>query len=126
MKKCALILLLLSISNTFAQTVSEDILGQWQLQTLQVDTDKITAKEAFETNNVFQIYSENNQFEGIVGDKINKGTWELSDDQKSVYIKLDIQKEGQEFTITKLSATELVLDIIDNDQVINFSYVKKM
>jgi hypothetical protein len=126
MKKCILILLLLSISNTFAQTVSEDILGQWQLQTLQVDTDKITAKEAFETNNVFQIYSENNQFEGIVGDKINKGTWELSDDQKSVYIKLDIQKEGQEFTITKLSATELVLDIIDNDQVINFSYVKKM
>lgn len=126
MKKCILILLLLSISNTFAQTVSEDILGQWQLQTLQVDTDKITAKEAFETNKVFQIYSENNQFEGIVGDKINKGTWELSDDQKSVYIKLDIQKEGQEFTITKLSATELVLDIIDNDQVINFSYVKKM
>ena len=28
---------------------------------------KVTAKEAFDTNNVFQIYSENNQFEGIVG-----------------------------------------------------------
>ncbi|AOR29363.1 hypothetical protein FORMB_23450 [Formosa sp. Hel1_33_131] len=126
MKKCIFILFFLSISNTFAQTVSEDILGQWQLQTLQVDNDKITAKEAFETNNVFQIYSENNQFEGIVGEKNNKGTWELSDNQKSVYIKLDIQKEGQEFTITKLSATELVLDIIDNDQVITFSYVKKM
>ena len=93
---------------------------------LEAKSHEATAKEAFETNNVFQIYSENNQFEGIVGDKINKGTWELSDDQKSVYIKLDIQKEGQEFTITKLSATELVLDIIDNDQVINFSYVKKM
>ena len=126
MKKCILILLLLSISNTFAQTVSEDILGQWQLQTLQVDTDKITAKEAFETNKVFQIYSENNQFEGIVGDKINKGTWELSDDQKSVYIKLDIQKEGQEFTITKLTDTELELYFLDNDQEITFSYVKKM
>jgi hypothetical protein len=126
MKKCILILLLLSISNTFAQTVSEDIFGQWQLQTLQVDNDKLTAKEAFETNNVFQIYSENNQFEGIVGEKNNKGTWKISDDQKSVYIKLDIQKEGQEFTITKLNDTELELYFLDNDQEITFSYVKKM
>jgi|TARA_B110000902_G_C14204935_1_gene549214 hypothetical protein len=126
MKKCILILLLLSISNTFAQTVSEDIFGQWQLQTLQVDNDKLTAKEAFETNNVFQIYSENNQFEGIVGEKNNKGTWKISDDQKSVYIKLDIQKEGQEFTITKLTDTELELYFLDNDQEITFSYVKKM
>ena len=31
------ILFLLSISNTFAQTVSEDIVGKWQLQTLEVD-----------------------------------------------------------------------------------------
>jgi hypothetical protein len=126
MKKCILILLLLSISNTFAQTVSEDIFGQWQLQTLQVDNGKLTAKEAFETNNVFQIYSENNQFEGIVGEKNNKGTWKISDDQKSVYIKLDIQKEGQEFTITKLTDTELELYFLDNDQEITFSYVKKM
>ena len=122
----SLLLLLLSISNTFAQTVSEDILGQWQLQTVEVDGDKVTAKEAFDTTNVFQVYSENNQFEGIVGDQNNKGTWEISDDQKSVYIKLDKQKKGQEFTITKLSATELEINIVDNDQEIKLSYIQKM
>ena len=126
MKKCALILLLLSISNTFAQTVSEDIIGKWQLQTVEIDGEKATAKEAFDTINVFQVYSENNQFEGIVGDQNNKGTWEISDDQKSVYIKLDKQKKGQEFTITKLSATELEINIVDNDQEIKLSYIQKM
>ena len=126
MKKIALILFLLSISNTFAQTASEDIIGKWHLQTVEVDGDQATAEEAFNTNNVFQIYSENNKFKGIVGDVSNIGLWKISDDQKSVYIKLDIQKEGQDFTITKLSATELVLDIVDNDQGITLYYVKKM
>ena len=126
MKKFALLLLLLSISNTFAQTVSEDIIGKWQLQTVEIDGEKATAKEAFDTINVFQVYSENNQFEGIVGDQNNKGTWEISDDQKSVYIKLDKQKKGQEFTITKLSATELEINIVDNDQEIKLSYIQKM
>jgi len=126
MKKFALLLLLLSISNTFAQTVSEDIIGKWQLQTVEIDGEKATAKEAFDTTNVFQVYSENNQFEGIVGDQNNKGTWEISDDQKSVYIKLDKQKKGQEFTITKLSATELEINIVDNDQEIKLSYIQKM
>ena len=96
------------------------------MQSLEVDGDKATAKETFNTNNVFQIYSENNQFEGIVGDKKNKGTWELSDDQKSVYIKLDIQKKGQEFTITKLSAFELELFMLDEGQEIKLSYIQKM
>ena len=126
MKNFALLLLLLSISNTFAQTVSEDIIGKWQLQTVEIDGEKATAKEAFDTINVFQVYSENNQFEGIVGDQNNKGTWEISDDQKSVYIKLDKQKKGQEFTITKLSATELEINIVDNDQEIKLSYIQKM
>ena len=72
MKKFALLLLLLSISNTFAQTVSEDIIGKWQLQTVEIDGEKATAKEAFDTTNVFQVYSENNQFEGIVGDKTTR------------------------------------------------------
>ena len=45
MKKFALLLLLLSISNTFAQTVSEDIIGKWQLQTVEIDGEKATAKK---------------------------------------------------------------------------------
>ena len=95
MKKFALLLLLLSISNTFAQTVSEDILGKWQLQSLEVDGDKATAKETFITTNVFQLYFENNIFQSTVDDKINKDTWEISDDQKAVHINLDILDKVQ-------------------------------
>ena len=126
MKNFALLLLLLSISNTFAQTVSEDILGKWQLQSLEVDGDKATAKETFNTTNVFQLYSENNIFQSTVDDKINKGTWEISDDQKAVHINLDILDKVQKYTITKLTASELELYNSDDGQEIKLFYRKKM
>lgn len=125
MKKFALILFLLSISNTFAQTASEDILGKWQLQSLEIDGYPSTPKESFNTSEVFQVYSENHQFEGIVGDDRNKGTWKISEDQKSVNIKLDIQEEGQDFMIIKITSSELELEI-DGDQNIKLYYMKKM
>ena len=126
MKKFALLLLLLSISNTFAQTVSEDILGKWQLQSLEVDGDKATAKETFNTTNVFQLYSENNIFQSTVDDKINKGTWVISDDQKAVHINLDILDKVQKYTITKLTASELELYNSYDGQEIKLFYRKKM
>jgi hypothetical protein len=126
MKKYAFILFLLSISNTFLQTVSLDIVGKWQLQILELDGDQVSAKEAFDTNNIFQIYSANNQFQSIVDDKINKGTWRISEDQKSVIINLSTKKEDKVLEITKLSSTELELHALKVDQELRFYYKKKM
>lgn len=126
MKKYAFILFLLSISNTFSQTVSQDIVGKWQLQIIELDGDQVSAKEAFDTKNIFQIYSANNQFQSIVDDKINKGTWRISEDQKSVIINLSTKKEDKVLEITKLSSTELELHALKVDQELRFYYKKKM
>ncbi|HMC85997.1 MAG TPA: lipocalin family protein [Chitinophagaceae bacterium] len=96
MKKfIASLMLMFLISSSYAQTAKE-LIGKWKLSSWTMNGKPMDIESVFKTKEVFQVFKEGNQFESIVGSKVTKGTWDLSNDNK----KLSIHEAGENAVFT--------------------------
>lgn len=90
MKKITfLIVLFFTVFSLSAQT-SKELVGKWQLVKQTKGGVEKNLNEQFKTDQVFQVFSADSKFEGIVGDKSTKGKWKLSKDNKELTITVDL------------------------------------
>jgi len=79
-----------------AQT-SKELMGEWKLVSYKnsegVDKDLKTLSE---TGELYQIFENDNKFKSKVDNKISKGTWELSGDNKALIIHYGTAKANFE------------------------------
>ena len=87
MKKITILLtLMFALINLRAQTEKE-LIGKWKLVSWKKASGKeVDINKYFKTTEVYQVFNEGNKFESLVGDKITRGTWKLSDDNKTLTI----------------------------------------
>ena len=92
MRKLLTTLALCAVASTgWAQTATE-LVGKWQLVGLKDPKGKaLNVQEALGTQQVFQVFSAPNGFEGVVGDQRARGTWALSPDNKTLTVKVEGQ-----------------------------------
>jgi len=85
MKKLVLFLILIVGFSVNAQT-SKELIGKWQLvKWVQNGTEKDIASY-FKTDQVFQVFLENGEFNSLNGAEIHKGKWKLSKDNSELTI----------------------------------------
>ncbi len=82
--------ILFSLTAANAQTAKE-LIGKWKLiRWTGPDGKDRDIKTYFKTDQVFQVFKEGDEFESINGEKVNKGKWKLSNDNKKLTIKSGI------------------------------------
>lgn len=107
-----------------AQAISNnDILGKWKLQTIESNGDKISAKEAYGTSEIFQVYKEDNIFKGIVGDETSEGKWEISG--KKIAVTVKGEKSKTIFNVISFQDNKLSLSIKDGANTLTLNYKKE-
>jgi hypothetical protein len=122
MKKLALFICLISISFTFSQTTTEDLIGKWELLTLTIDGTVFTAFEAFETNTFYHEYFEDKTFRNTVDVYTGSGTWELSGERLNQFYTTE---SGElHFKVLEISDDELHLLITNENLNIIFTFKK--
>lgn len=68
-----------------AQT-SKELLGKWQLVKWTKHGKEKSIQKTFKTDQVFQLFLENGEFQSLVGDEIHKSKWKLSKDNSDLTI----------------------------------------
>lgn len=85
MKKALLILICIAGFAVQAQT-SEELLGKWKLvKWTQHDKQKDIAS-TFKTDEVYQLFLPNGEFQSLVGNDVHKSKWKLSKDNSELTI----------------------------------------
>ena len=85
MKKITLILLCLIGFSSQAQTAKE-LLGKWQLVKWTQHGKEKDIASYFKTDQVFQVFLDNGEFNSINGTDVHKGKWKLSKDNSELTI----------------------------------------
>lgn len=85
MKKVFLLLTCLIGFLVNAQT-SKELLGKWQLVKWTQHGKEKNIESSFKTDQVFQLFLENGEFQSLVGDEIHKSKWKLSKDNSELTI----------------------------------------
>lgn len=68
-----------------AQT-SKELIGKWQLVKWTKNGKEKSIQDRFKTDQVFQIFSENGDFNSLIGDESHKAKWKLSSDNSELTI----------------------------------------
>ena len=68
-----------------AQT-SKELLGKWQLVKWTKHGKEKSIQKTFKTDQVFQLFLENGEFQSLVGDEVHKSKWKLSKDNTDLTI----------------------------------------
>lgn len=85
-----MIAILFSLTTANAQTAKE-LIGKWKLiRWTGPDGKDRDIKTYFKTDQVFQVFKGGDEFESVNGEKVNKGKWKLSHDNKKLTIKSGI------------------------------------
>lgn len=85
MKKIIIAFIILVGLSVNAQT-SKELIGKWQLVKWTKKGKEKNIQEYFKTDQVFQIFMENGEFNSLVGDESHKAKWKLSSDNKELTI----------------------------------------
>lgn len=85
MKKIFLSITFLIALSVNAQT-SKELIGKWQLVKWTKNGKEKSIQDKFKTDQVFQVFRENGDFESIVGDELHKAKWKLSKDNSDLTI----------------------------------------
>lgn len=88
MKKIIFLFLLAGFSAN-AQTATE-LLGKWQLVKWIEHGKEKDMVSYFKTDQVFQVFSEKNVFQSLIGEEVHKGKWKLSKDNAELTINSGI------------------------------------
>ncbi|KAF2328216.1 hypothetical protein [Flavobacterium daemonense] len=118
MKKLFLAFVFLIGLSATAQT-SKELIGKWQLVKWTKKGKEKSIQDYFKTDQVFQVFKENGDFDSLVGDESHKAKWKLSKDNSEltiISVLLPIK-----FTIDYFDSQKRV---ITSSQVGTFEYKK--
>lgn len=87
MKKIFLIVIFLIGLSVNAQT-SKELVGKWQLVKWTKKGKEKSIQEYYKTDQVYQVFKENGDFESLVGEETHKAKWKLSKDNAELTIIL--------------------------------------
>ena len=118
MKRLIFIFLCIAAVSAHGQTAKE-LIGKWKLVKLTKNGEVQDIVSTYKTDQVYQIFMDDNVFQGVVGDNTRKGKWKLSDDNKELIIKISIVKV--KFSIDYFDANKR---IISSDQTGTLEYEK--
>jgi hypothetical protein len=118
MKKLILAFVFLIGLSASAQT-SKELIGKWQLVKWTKNGKEKSIEKHFKTDQVFQIFKENGDFESLIGEESHKAKWKLSKDNSHLTIISVILPI--EFTINSFDSQKRV---ITNPEVGTFEYKK--
>ncbi len=85
MKKALLILICLIGFAANAQT-SKELLGKWKLVKWTHHGKPKDIASTFKTDQVFQVFLQNGEFQSLVGSEVHKSKWKLSKDNSELTI----------------------------------------
>ncbi|MBB4804170.1 hypothetical protein HNP37_004256 [Flavobacterium nitrogenifigens] len=85
MKKLILAFIFLLGLSVNAQT-SKELIGKWQLVKWTKNGKVKSIQDRFKTDQVFQVFSENGEFNSLIGDESHKAKWKLSSDNNQLTI----------------------------------------
>ena len=85
MKKIVLLVMCMVGLTLNAQT-SKELLGKWQLVKWTQHGKEKDITSTFKTDQVFQLFLENGEFQSLVGDEVHKSKWKLSKDNSELTI----------------------------------------
>lgn len=85
MKKFLLLSMLFAATFLQAQT-SKELLGKWQLVKWTQNGREKDIAATFKSDQVFQVFLENGEFQSLVGDEVHKSKWKLSKDNSELTI----------------------------------------
>lgn len=118
MKKIFLIVIFLIGLSVNAQT-SKELVGKWQLVKWTKKGKEKSIQEYYKTDQVYQVFKENGDFESLVGDETHKAKWKLSKDNTELTIILVIMPV--KFSVDYFDANKR---IITTPQMGTFEYKK--
>jgi hypothetical protein len=118
MKKLILAFVFLIGLSASAQT-SKELIGKWQLVKWTKNGKEKSIEKRFKTDQVFQVFKENGDFESVIGDESHKAKWKLSKDNSQLTIISVILPVV--FTINSFDSQKRV---ITNPEVGTFEYKK--
>ncbi len=84
MKPFIILLLLLACSSVGYSQTSKELIGKWKL-IKQTNKGEVTTPK-----DTYQVFMEGGEFEGIHNGDSKKGKWKLSEDNKTLTIKISI------------------------------------
>ncbi|MFH6963983.1 lipocalin family protein [Flavobacterium plurextorum] len=117
--KTTLSVILFFFMCTISAQTSTQLIGKWQLVKLTKNGKEKSIKEKFKSDQVFQVFSEDGKFMGIVGDKSTKGKWKLSKNNEVLTVVVDLI--SVKFQIEYFDSEKR---IITNDQLGTLEYKK--
>lgn len=118
MKKILLLFILLIGLSANAQT-SKELIGKWQLVKWTKNGKEKDIKKRFKTDQVFQVFKENGDFESVIGDESHKAKWKLSSDNSQLTIVSVILP-----VVFKINSFDSEKRSISNPEVGTFEYKK--
>lgn len=118
MKKIFSILIFLIGLSISAQT-SKELVGKWQLVKWTKKGKEKSIQEYYKTDQVYQVFKENGDFESLVGDETHKAKWKLSKDNAELTIILVLMPV--KFSVDYFDANKR---IITTPQMGTFEYKK--
>lgn len=118
MKKIFLIVIFLIGFLVNAQT-SKELVGKWQLVKWTKKGKEKNIQEYYKTDQVYQVFKENGDFESLVGDETHKAKWKLSKDNTELTIILVMMPV--KFSVDYFDANKR---IITTPQMGTFEYKK--
>lgn len=118
MKKIFLIVIFLIGLSVNAQT-SKELVGKWQLVKWNKKGKEKSIQEYYKTDQVYQVFKENGDFESLVGDETHKAKWKLSKDNAELTIILVMMPV--KFSVDYFDANKR---IITTPQMGTFEYKK--
>ena len=65
---------------------SKELIGKWQLIKWTKNGKDKSIQERFKTDQVFQVFKQNGDFESVIGTESHKATWKLSPDNSELTI----------------------------------------
>ena len=116
----------LSFGQTKTITNANDLIGKWQLKSIVIDGQTGSPEEVFGQSEVFQVYSKNNVFEGIMGPEKTKGTWNLSKKGTQITVEAVQPKNKSIFKIKAFNTKKMILVIdVQDGKFIVLNYEKQ-
>ena len=87
----ALIIVFGLITTVHAQT-SKELIGKWKLVKWTLNGNEKDISSTFKTDQVYQVFKDDNSFISLVGDKETDGKWELKDNNSTLIIGSGMSK----------------------------------
>ena len=78
MKKIILLLFFLVFSLGINAQTATELLGKWKLVKWTQNGKEKDIPKHFKTEEVYQVFLDDNEFQSLIGDKTKKGKWHLS------------------------------------------------